>query len=79
MAREMVARIQQLRRDQGLAVTDRIRVWWDSSSQDLVDAVQEHREWIAGEVLASSFERRPADSHPIEVGDLRIEITISAV
>jgi isoleucyl-tRNA synthetase len=51
LAREMVSRIQKMRKDSGFAVSDRIKLglYGDSEVQD---AVKEHGKWIADEVLA---------------------------
>jgi isoleucyl-tRNA synthetase len=51
LARELVSRVQRLRREAGLAVSDRIvlTVAGDETVRPVVDA---HREWIATEVLA---------------------------
>ena len=51
LAREVVSRIQRMRKDAGLAVSDRISVavaGWD----ELEQAVNAHHAWIAEEVLA---------------------------
>ena len=51
IARELVSRIQRLRKDTGLAVSDRIRL--QIAGPDALRAIAEqHRQWIAGEVLA---------------------------
>ena len=52
LARELISRVQRLRKDAGLAVSDRIllRIGGDAL---VLDAVAEHREWIADEVLAT--------------------------
>jgi isoleucyl-tRNA synthetase len=51
IAREMVSRVQRLRKDTGLAVSDRIRL--QIAGPDALRAIAEqHRHWIAGEVLA---------------------------
>jgi isoleucyl-tRNA synthetase len=51
IAREMVSRVQRLRKDTGLAVSDRIRL--QIAGPDALRAIAEqHRQWIAGEVLA---------------------------
>ncbi|MGI9139824.1 MAG: isoleucine--tRNA ligase [Gemmatimonadaceae bacterium] len=51
LARELVSRVQRLRKEAGFAVSDRISVvvWGDP---ELEAAVQAHREWIAEEILA---------------------------
>ena len=51
LARELVHATQGLRRDAGLEVSDRIRLWIDGGN--VVDqTLAEHQTWIAGEVLA---------------------------
>jgi isoleucyl-tRNA synthetase len=52
MAREVVSRVQRMRRDAGLAVSDRIRLAIGGDAS-VLEAVDSHLEWIAGEVLAS--------------------------
>ena len=51
MAREVVSRVQRLRKDSGLAVSDRIRllVVGDAAVQE---AMRAHAAWIAQETLA---------------------------
>jgi isoleucyl-tRNA synthetase len=51
LAREVVSRIQRMRKDAGLAVSDRI-VLSVSGSEQLQEAVRAHKAWIADEVLA---------------------------
>jgi isoleucyl-tRNA synthetase len=51
IAREIVSRVQRLRKESGLAVSDRI-VLAVQGAGDTDAAVREHRDWIAGEVLA---------------------------
>ncbi|MFN0099817.1 MAG: isoleucine--tRNA ligase [Gemmatimonadaceae bacterium] len=51
MAREIVSRVQRLRKESGLAVSDRIRLAI-AAPADVQQAVQAHQQWIAGEVLA---------------------------
>ena len=51
IARELVSRVQRLRKDTGLAVSDRIRLQI-AGPDALRAAAEQHRQWIAGEVLA---------------------------
>jgi len=55
LAREIVSRVQRLRREAGLAVSDRIRLAV-AGSQKLDDAVRFHQEGIGGETLALEIE-----------------------
>ncbi len=54
-ARELVNRIQKLRKDLGFEVTDRIRVKYDCPPE-LKPALKTHKDYITGECLASLFE-----------------------
>jgi len=51
LARELVNRIQRLRRDAGLEVSDRIRLGI-AGTEEVQAAAEQHRDFIAGEVLA---------------------------
>ncbi|MFN8572872.1 MAG: isoleucine--tRNA ligase [Gemmatimonadaceae bacterium] len=51
LAREFVSRVQRLRKEAELAVSDRIRLAVDGA-EEIKQAVSEYKEWIAGEVLA---------------------------
>jgi isoleucyl-tRNA synthetase len=51
MARELVNRIQRLRKDAGLEITDRIRVGIEGP-EEVRDALRNFRDFIARETLA---------------------------
>ncbi len=53
-ARDVVRLIQQARKDADLAVTDRISVVV-GGDPPILDALEVHREWVAGQVLATSL------------------------
>ena len=54
VARELISRVQRMRKEAGLAVSDRIRLW--ISGDALVqDSVKTHRDRITEEVLATAF------------------------
>ena len=58
LARELVNRIQNLRKDSGLEVTDRIRLVVENSDR-LMSAIEGNREYICDETLAEEFEVTP--------------------
>ncbi len=77
LAREIINRIQGLRRDAGLDVADRINVRWHSDAEAITEAVAIHGPLIAGEVLAASLE--PVDAAHgtitrVDGHELRLEI-----
>ena len=55
LARDLVRRLQELRRQADLAVTDRIHVRYEGD-EEIARAFAEHREYIADETLALSIE-----------------------
>jgi isoleucyl-tRNA synthetase len=55
LAREVIRLVQEARKNDGLDVTDRIWLRWSSSVPDVAQALTEHAELIAGEVLAVDF------------------------
>jgi isoleucyl-tRNA synthetase len=53
-ARELISRVQRMRKESGLAVSDRIAVRV-SGGDEVREVVDAHREWIADEVLATEL------------------------
>jgi isoleucyl-tRNA synthetase len=78
IAREVVREVQELRKNSGLAVEDRIRLWLDAPDGTISDALAKHRDLIAGEVLAPELQLADGDgdAHEIELdqGTLRARL-----
>jgi isoleucyl-tRNA synthetase len=82
LARELAHRLQAMRRTAGYEINDRVRiaVGADPTVQDRLAA---HREWLAGELLATTLEIGPnaemeaADlSESFDLDGMRVELTI---
>lgn len=56
LARDVVNRVQNLRKDKGLEVQDKIEIKFDSRTEMMVQAVNSHREYIQRETQSLSFE-----------------------
>jgi isoleucyl-tRNA synthetase len=54
LARELISRVQRMRKESGLAISDRIRLII-AGDRDILEAVKTHQEWIKGEVLATEL------------------------
>jgi len=54
LAREVVRLVQDARKTSGLQVTDRIALSW-AADGEVADALREHADLVAGEVLATTF------------------------
>ena len=78
VAREITARLQQLRRERKLRVTDRITLIWNSHHPAVVAAIQVHGEMIAAELLATVFEQGPAETE-LQVGNYLLSVTMDVV
>ena len=75
MARELVRALNDLRKEHGLDLSDRITLVLDAD-EALAAVVEAHRAWIMGEVLATELTVGPAgadaatvtvDGHPVHV------------
>jgi len=77
-AREVVNRIQRLRKDAGYTVTTRIALWIDGDAA-VLDAVRAHREFIGEETLAQRLELGVRASEPDLEQQLDIEGTAVVV
>ncbi len=77
IARELVNRIQNLRKDSGLEVTDKINVVIESRPE-IIDSLKDYSEYIAGQTLASSIQTADHPHLPVSVewdeGTLEIHI-----
>jgi isoleucyl-tRNA synthetase len=81
LAREVVRLVQEARKTSGFEVTDRVQLRWEATGE-LAEALREHAETVAGEVLAVTFEEASlADSRGVHVDEdlgLRFTVTRSA-
>jgi len=59
LAREAVRVIQDARKGSGLEVADRISLEWHAADAEAVEALREHAELVAGEVLATTVAELP--------------------
>jgi isoleucyl-tRNA synthetase len=84
LARESVKRIQNLRKDAGFEVTDRIEIGYHGSDR-IAEAVAAHADWIRNETLA--LELQPSDPESLsgeavetfDIGDEQLTIGVRRV
>lgn len=55
LVREVIRLVQEARKSSGLAITDRIELWWRTTDDELAQALREQGEAVAGEVLATAM------------------------
>jgi isoleucyl-tRNA synthetase len=77
-ARELVNRIQKIRKDSDFALTDRINVTVESV-EALKSAIVNYNDYICTEILADSLEivERLQDGTEIEVNDLKFNVLVN--
>lgn len=80
MARELVNRIQNLRKDKGFELTDRIELRV-KNDKELVVAINENKDYICSETLTDKIliVEAPVGGTEIEINDLITEISISKI
>jgi isoleucyl-tRNA synthetase len=80
IARELVNRVQNARKDSGLDVTDRIALRIDTNT-DIQQAIKAHESYICAEVLASEIAFTTLDetgltTDILEANDTRIALQV---
>ncbi|HEY3874585.1 MAG TPA: class I tRNA ligase family protein, partial [Candidatus Kapabacteria bacterium] len=82
MAREFVNRIQNLRKDSGFDVTDRISIFASSNSDAILDAVREHTSFIQQETLAEAVTldgEAGAESTPFDILGHEVSVRLTKI
>jgi isoleucyl-tRNA synthetase len=77
-ARELVNRIQKIRKDNGYELTDRILVKV-SENQQLIPSITQFNDYICAEILAEKLEWVPElmEGTEIEVNDIQVKVFVS--
>ncbi|MEV4090937.1 isoleucine--tRNA ligase [Streptosporangium saharense] len=65
LIRDAVRLLQDARKSTGLAITDRIEVWWSAADADLAEALRVQGSVVAGEVLADSLTEGSTEGLPV--------------
>jgi isoleucyl-tRNA synthetase len=81
LVRDLIREIQNLRKEVGLEVTDRIRVRY-ATTGELASAIVDHQEYLANETLAvelTETEFTGESPHVCEIGDFEVRLSISKI
>ena len=81
VSRELINRIQNLRKAKGFEVTDRISVKYRTDSQVIIDAVNNNLSYICAEILADNIiiDDQLAQSDKVEIDGIEILIVITKI
>ncbi|MFM7853003.1 MAG: DUF5915 domain-containing protein, partial [Flammeovirgaceae bacterium] len=79
VARDFVNRIQNLRKEKGLEVLDKINIAIQKDSELVAASIAEFREYICTETQALSlgFEEKLADASEIDMDEFVLKVTVS--
>ncbi|MBW3541771.1 MAG: class I tRNA ligase family protein [Planctomycetes bacterium] len=77
-ARDFVRQVQQLRKEAGLDIQDRIRIAYATDDAELQEAITEWSTYIRGETLADSLEphQTPAEAKDLRIGHATCRISL---
>jgi isoleucyl-tRNA synthetase len=79
IAKELVNRIQNRRKDSDFNVTDRIKIEL-TDHEHIREAVQQYGDYIKNEVLADSLELKDNDGDGIELpGEINLDLKLTVV
>jgi isoleucyl-tRNA synthetase len=79
IAREVISRVQRMRREASLDVTDRIHLVWSSDDPSISNALRRHEGQISSEVLAISIEEGAGEEgEPFEIDGAVLKLGIRA-
>jgi isoleucyl-tRNA synthetase len=81
MARDCIRGVQQLRKDSGLEIEDRIRIGYHTDDPEAARAISEWSETITGETLADALEASQAaatdqDTRDLKTGTATVQVWI---
>jgi isoleucyl-tRNA synthetase len=66
MARDVIRQVQQLRKEANLEMEDRIALYLHTDSAELRQAIEAHRDYIAGETLTVQWSSAPLGAGAVE-------------
>ena len=78
LARELINRIQNMRKDSGLEITDRIDIWV-AEHEKMNAAIEHYGEYIKGQVLADNITIAANDGEEVDFDDFKLNIKIQKV
>ncbi|MGQ0630188.1 MAG: isoleucine--tRNA ligase [Sporichthyaceae bacterium] len=77
LAREAVRAVQEARKNAGLEVSDRITLAWHAAGPELAEALREHADLLAAEVLASTVSELTAPAGEAADPELGLSFTLA--
>ena len=81
IARELVNRIQNIRKSSDFEITDRVNVVIDTDNKELTDAIAQYADYIAGQVLAASLVVEPIEpsavTESMDIDGVEVKVSVT--
>jgi len=78
LAREVVSKIQNLRKTSGFDITDRIEMLYNAP-QEVVDAINENKKYIMDEILAKKLEISDDLEEELKINEYTMKVSIKKI
>jgi isoleucyl-tRNA synthetase len=78
IAREFVSQVQNLRKDAGYSVSDRVNVVVEADGE-VMAALEEHRAYVTSELMADSLVAGTVDSEANDLNGHQVKISVSRI
>ena len=78
IAREIVSKVQNLRKTSGFDITDRINMIY-SAGKEIKDAVNQFKDYIMDEVLAVTLDESNEATEEFKINDYDMKVSIKQV
>ena len=78
LAREIVSKIQNLRKSSNFDIADRIEVVY-SADKEIKDALKQFKKYVMDEILAVKFEEDSSASEELKINEYDMKVSIKQV
>ena len=78
LARETVSKIQQIRKNNGFDIADRVNVYYEASD-DYTDSIKDYVSFIKDETLAVSFKTKKNLTDEYDINDYKVKFLVEKV
>ena len=79
MARDIIRQVQELRKQSGLQMEDRIQLYLASDNPKVTEAIEAHRAGIAAETLTTHWKAGGGHAASVQVDGAKLEIQLEKV
>ena len=79
IARELVSKVQNLRKTSGFDIVDRIEMTYKTDSIEVKNAINAYKDYISKEILALKLDESDKSTEELKINDYTLYVTIKKV